>query len=175
MNHKYLFTAALIALTSAFAAFAAPKDRVELYLIGNGVSQDQVDQLFRERKIQFYKPRGEAVRIAVWDVPGVSQPNLAALPDAAPGEVDRLEEARRQDAKPGRQKQYENKVFAALDAEGVTTTNDVKLTQALLDAAYDAWDLLPGNQGDTKAAKFERLMRPLRARGETEFTIRRHP
>lgn len=80
-----------------------------------------------------------------------------------------------QNAKPNRQKAYEKKVFAYLVSEGAITTNALRLTLADLEAAYDAWDLLPGSQGDTKAAKFERMMRPLRARGETEFTIYNHP
>ena len=36
---------------------------------------------------------------------------------------------------------------------------------------YDAWDLLPGNQGDAKASKYERLMRPVRLRGLSDLDL----
>lgn len=71
-------------------------------------------------------------------------------------------------------KAYENKVILFLRSEGAIATNAVSVTQDQLNAMYDAWYGLSGNQGDAKASKYERLLRPVVRNGGTELGVRYH-
>ena len=79
--------------------------------------------------------------------------------------------AAEREARPAKLRGRERKVIEFLRAEGAMAADALSPTPEGLQAMYDAWDLLPGNQGDAKASKYERLMRPVRLRGLSDLDL----
>lgn len=123
-------------------------------------------------------------RILYWGYSDIPQPADDALPGddevIAAAEAKAAEQAAAvaalkvavQEAKPAKRKSLEKKAMAFIKGEvqlaGKSPTADEILSM------YAKWDDLPEKQGDEKAAKFERLMRPIRLLGGSELDLYDH-
>ena len=174
-------------VSSARADYAA---RVRGYIAG--LNRDPESALAEGRADVFVTGKDSGY-IGYWDEAyfGVPKPTDSILPDkkkadvniAAQKDAKRQEALKarqealkaRQEAKTPREKARENKVIDFLCSEGVLTNGSFTVTIEKLEAMFDAWDQLPGDLGDAKAAKYERLMRPLRLRGLSDTEVVYHP
>jgi hypothetical protein len=162
-------------LLSAPVFSATLVDRVAHYLFLSGEVYDSPGRVI----IRGHPGAGKPSEIVFWGYPGPA-PTEENLPSS--GDTDAWLSARasqaekaNQAAKPANRKNAERKVIQFLRAEGAIATNAVSVTQEQIEALFAAWDLLPGNQGDTKASRYERLMRPVRLSGGSDLDVYFHP
>jgi len=111
-------------------------DSYAAYLIENGFSYDDANQIVNEDREVVLRLYGNDVSVRKWEVPGVEKPVMEDLLTGseltsflAPFKIDK--EQARQTAKPLEQKQYENKFFQLIEAlyneTGVTNTVTPKI------------------------------------------------
>lgn len=97
-----------------------------------------------------------------------------AAVDAAELAAEQAKLEARQATKAQKLKKAEKRVIKFLRAEAAIATNATSVTQAQLADYFEALELLPGNQGDNKAAKLERLLRAAQLNGGSEDDLYFH-
>lgn len=176
MKWRVLAVAFLVVVADVYGDYPL---RVRGYLMSHGIDPDKA--LRRGGPVVIFERAGGLPEF-YWDsnrLKGLAEPTEESLPtdEEAQFILDSsvaAAEAARQSAKPTKLKTYEKKVIEFLRSEGAIAPGAVKVTKKEIDGMYDAWDVLPGNQGDAKASKYERKLRPVLRNGGEESDVYYH-